>query len=87
MGYACDVIPPSLFPKRPGVQQKHDKRDASELARLYRAGELTPVRISSEQRTLREAWLRDIAGAVSWPTLPMTPEVAREHPLGHSPGG
>jgi transposase len=47
-GYACDVIAPSLIPKRPGVQRKHDRRDASELARLYRAGELTPVRIPSE---------------------------------------
>src|SRR6266550_2450057 len=27
-GYACDVIAPSLIPKRPGVQRKHDKRDA-----------------------------------------------------------
>src|SRR5690349_17844600 len=47
-GYVCEVIAPSLIPKRPGVQRKHDKRDASELARLYRAGELTPVRIPSE---------------------------------------
>ena len=47
-GYGCDVIAPSLIPKRPGVKRKHDKRDASELARLYRAGELTPVRIPSE---------------------------------------
>src|SRR5690348_15042850 len=47
-GYACDVIAPSLIPKRPGVQRKHDKRDACELARLYRAGELTAVRIPSE---------------------------------------
>jgi transposase len=47
-GYACDVIAPSLIPQRPGVQRKHDKRDASELARLYRAGELTAVRIPSE---------------------------------------
>lgn len=47
-GYACDVIAPSLIPKRPGVQRKHDKRDAADLARLYRAGELTPVRIPSE---------------------------------------
>ena len=47
-GYACDVIAPSLIPKRPGVQRKHDKHDAAELARLYRAGELTPVRIPSE---------------------------------------
>jgi transposase len=47
-GYACDVIAPSLIPKRPGVQRKHDKRDAADLARLYRAGELTAVRIPSE---------------------------------------
>jgi transposase len=47
-GYACEVIAPSLIPKRSGVQRKHDKRDAAELARLYRAGELVPVRIPSE---------------------------------------
>jgi transposase len=47
-GYRCDVIAPSLIPKRPGVQRKHDKRDAIDLARLYRAGELTPVRIPTE---------------------------------------
>lgn len=47
-GYACEVIAPSLIPQRPGVQRKHDKRDACELARLYRAGELTPVRIPTE---------------------------------------
>jgi transposase len=40
-GYACDVIAPSLIPKRPGVQRQHDRYDAAELARLYRAGELT----------------------------------------------
>jgi transposase len=47
-GYECEVIAPSLIPKRSGVQRKHDKRDAAELARLYRAGELVPVRIPSE---------------------------------------
>jgi transposase len=47
-GYACDVIAPSLIPKRPGVRRKHDRYDAAELARLYRAGELTAVRIPSE---------------------------------------
>jgi transposase len=47
-GYACDVIAPSLIPKRPGVKRKHDKYDASELARLYRSGDLTAVRIPSE---------------------------------------
>ena len=47
-GYACEVIAPSLIPKRPGVQRKHDKRDATDLARLHRAGELVAVRIPSE---------------------------------------
>ena len=47
-GYARDVIAPSLIPKRSGVHRKHDKRDAADLARLYRAGELVPVRIPSE---------------------------------------
>jgi transposase len=47
-GYACDVIAPSLIPKRSGVQRKHDQRDAADLARLYRAGELVAVRIPSE---------------------------------------
>ena len=47
-GHACEVIAPSLIPKRSGVHRKHDKRDAADLARLYRAGELVPVRIPSE---------------------------------------
>ena len=47
-GYAWEVMAPSLIPRRPGVQRKHDARDAAELARPYRAGELTAVRIPSE---------------------------------------
>src|SRR5688500_605215 len=47
-GHACEVIAPSLIPKRSGVQRKHDTRDAADLARLYRAGEPTAVRIPSE---------------------------------------
>jgi transposase len=55
-GYACEVIAPSLIPTKPGVQRKHDKHDAAQLARLYRAGELTTVRIPSES----EERVRDI---------------------------
>lgn len=47
-GYPCDVIAPSLIPTKPGHQRKHDKYDAAQLARLYRAGELTTIRIPSE---------------------------------------
>jgi transposase len=47
-GIHCDVIAPSLIPTRPGEQRKHDKRDAIQLARLYRAGELVVIRIPTE---------------------------------------
>ncbi len=47
-GHACEVIAPSLIPTKPGTQRKHDKHDAVQLARLYRSGELTPVRIPTE---------------------------------------
>jgi hypothetical protein len=33
-GYACEVIAPSLIPKRAGVHRKHDKRDAAHGARF-----------------------------------------------------
>jgi transposase len=46
-GHHCDVIAPSLTPQRPGDQRKHDRRDAIQLARLYRAGELVPVCVPS----------------------------------------
>jgi transposase len=55
-GYACEVIAPSLIPTKPGTQRKHDKHDAVQLARLYRAGELTAVRIPSEA----EERIRDV---------------------------
>ena len=48
--YHCDVIAPSLIPVKPGVQRKHDKYDAGQLARLYRAGERTMIRIPSEAK-------------------------------------
>jgi transposase len=47
-GIACIVIAPSLIPTKPGVQRKHDKYDASQLARLFRAGELTAVHVPTE---------------------------------------
>jgi len=47
MGVACDVVAPSLIPRRPGDRVKTDKRDASRLARLHRAGELTAIRVPS----------------------------------------
>ena len=42
-GHDCVVVAPSLIPRRPGDRVKTDRRDAASLARLHRAGELTPV--------------------------------------------
>lgn len=42
-GYDCIVVAPSLIPRKSGNRIKNDRRDAEMLARLHRAGELTPV--------------------------------------------
>src|SRR5918996_2427797 len=42
LGQACNVVAPSLIPRRPGDRVKTNRRDATTLARLHRAGELTP---------------------------------------------
>ena len=42
-GHACSVVAPSLIPKRPGERVKTDRRDATSLAALHRAGELTAI--------------------------------------------
>jgi transposase len=59
LGIACDVIAPSLIPKRAGVRVKTDRVDARNLARLYRAGELTAIRIP----TPAEEAVRDLVRA------------------------
>src|SRR5258707_2299396 len=48
LGVACDVVAPSLIPRRAGERVKPGKRDASRLARLHRAGELTAIRVPAE---------------------------------------
>jgi transposase len=44
-GVHCEVIAPSLIPTRPGDRVKTDRRDARRLAELFRANQLTAVRI------------------------------------------
>ncbi|BCH26944.1 transposase [Mesorhizobium sp. L-8-3] len=43
LGHRCDVAAPSLIPRKPGDRVKTNRRDTTMLARLNRAGELTPV--------------------------------------------
>lgn len=55
LGVRCEVIAPALVPKRPGVRCKTDRTDARNLARLYRAGELTAIHIpTAAEEALRE---------------------------------
>jgi len=43
LGWQCQVVAPSLIPKKAGDRVKTDRRDSLSLARLHRAGELTAV--------------------------------------------
>jgi transposase len=55
LGVDCAVIAPALIPRRPGQRVKTDKRDARALCRLFRAGELTAVRIPGpEEEAVRD---------------------------------
>ena len=42
-GFECQVIAPSLIPKKPGDRVKTDRRDARQLAERLRGGDLTSV--------------------------------------------
>lgn len=42
-GLGCMVVSPSMTPRRAGDRVKTDRRDALQLARLARAGELAPI--------------------------------------------
>jgi transposase len=55
-GVPCDVIAPALIPRRPGARIKTDRRDAGQLAVLYRAGALTPIHVP----TVDEEAVRDL---------------------------
>ena len=48
LGHECRVVAPSMVPVRPGGQIKTDRRDATALAALFRAGELTAVWVPDE---------------------------------------
>ncbi len=54
-GFDCAVVAPSRIPKQSGDRIKNDRRDAIKLARLHRAGELTPVYVPcAEDEAMRD---------------------------------
>jgi transposase len=58
-GYDCWVVAPSLIPKKPGDRVKTDRRDAAQLARLMRSGDLTRVYVP----TVEDEAIRDLTRA------------------------
>ena len=48
-GAQCIVVAPSKVPRQPGDRVKTDRRDADQLARLYRVGELTGIYVPDPQ--------------------------------------
>jgi transposase len=54
----CEVIAPALIPRRAGDRIKTDRRDARQLAVLYRAGALTAIHIPTEQEEAARDLLR-----------------------------
>jgi len=59
LGVKCEVVAPSLVPVKAGDRVKTDRRDATKLARSYRAGDLTAVWVPNQEH---EA-LRDLVRA------------------------
>ncbi|MBY0149502.1 IS110 family transposase [Neobacillus niacini] len=59
LGIECEVIAPSLIPRKPGERVKTDRRDSLRLAQLFRAGELTSVYVPTED----DEALRDLVRA------------------------
>ncbi|AXO16997.1 IS110 family transposase [Thalassospira indica] len=54
-GHDCQVVAPSLIPRKPGERVKTDRRDALKLARLLRSGGLTSVWVpDQEQEAMRD---------------------------------
>ncbi len=50
LGQDCQVVAPSLIPKKPGERIKTDRRDARKLAQALRNGDLTAVWVPDEEQ-------------------------------------
>jgi len=59
LGEECVVVAPALIPRQSGDRVKTDRRDATMLARLHRAGELTGIHIPDP----RDEAIRDLVRA------------------------
>jgi transposase len=65
LGQECLVVAPSLIPKKAGDRVKTNRRDALQLARLFRAGELTGVWVPDERHEAMRELTRARGAAVA----------------------
>lgn len=65
-GHECLVIAPSLIPTRPGDHIKTGKRDATTLAKMHRAGELTTVWVPDASHEAVRDLVRAREAAMYW---------------------
>jgi transposase len=65
LGHQCTVVAPSLIPRKPGDRIKTNRRDAMQLARLLRAGELTAVWVPEEAHEAVRELIRSREAAVN----------------------
>lgn len=65
LGHDCIVAAPSLIAKRPGDRVKTNRRDARNLVKLLRAGELTAVWVPDERHEAMRELTRARAAAVA----------------------
>lgn len=70
LGHRCDVVAPSLIPRKSGERVKTDRRDAMMLAQTLRAGQLTEVWVPDQAHEamrdlvrLRSQAMRDLRKA------------------------
>ncbi len=71
LGFECAVVAPAMIPRKAGDRVKTDRRDAEMLARLWRAGELTPIWTPDEAQEAMRDLIRtrkQTMDAEKWPS-------------------
>jgi transposase len=74
LGHRCDVVAPTLIPRKAGDRVKNHRRDAMSLAQNLRAGHLTEVWVPDEAHEAMRELVRLQALATSGVVGPRTPQ-------------
>jgi transposase len=77
-GVSCQVIAPSLTPRRPGDRVKTNRRDSLTLAKLLRAEELTAIWVPDAAHEAMRDLIRAPTAHRAYPGDPI-----RSHEMSH----